>query len=123
RGGRVRAGFGTLPARSGCSGNPGPGAGLHVRMASPASCDLSPRRPRIGNIAGTGAFRAMRRRQAYHKSGRIKMKTTFTWVASGAFLAMTAVSAQADCAAELARLTEGGAASEGIAKDGSLAPL
>lgn len=51
------------------------------------------------------------------------MKATFTWVAGGAFLALTAVSAQADCAAELARLTEGGAAAEGISKDGSLAPL
>lgn len=51
------------------------------------------------------------------------MKATFTWMAGGAFLALTAVSAQADCAAELARLTEGGAASEGISKDGSLAPL
>ncbi|WEF24169.1 hypothetical protein [Paracoccus sp. S3-43] len=51
------------------------------------------------------------------------MKATFTWVASGAFLALTAVSAQADCAAELARLTEGGTATEGISKDGSLAPL
>lgn len=51
------------------------------------------------------------------------MKATFTWMAGGAFLALTAVSAQADCAAELARLTEGGMASEGIAKDGSLAPL
>lgn len=51
------------------------------------------------------------------------MKATVTWMASGAFFAMTAVAAQADCAAELARLTEGGAASEGISKDGSLAPL
>lgn len=51
------------------------------------------------------------------------MKATFTWVAGGAFLALTAVSAQADCAAELARLTEGGTATEGISKDGSLAPL
>lgn len=51
------------------------------------------------------------------------MKTTLTWVAGSAFLAMTAMSAQADCAAELARLTGGETASEGISKDGSLAPL
>ncbi|GHG18000.1 hypothetical protein GCM10017322_13610 [Paracoccus aerius] len=52
-----------------------------------------------------------------------EMKTTLTWVAGSAFLAMTAMSAQADCAAELARLTGGETASEGISKDGSLAPL
>ncbi|MDQ1900997.1 hypothetical protein RAH32_11135 [Paracoccus sp. WLY502] len=49
-----------------------------------------------------------------------------TGIVGAALLAMTAVSAQADCAAELARLTEGGAsgsASQGISKDGSLAPL
>ncbi|WP_295042486.1 hypothetical protein [uncultured Paracoccus sp.] len=50
------------------------------------------------------------------------MNTTWTWVAGGALLALTAVSAQADCAAELARLT-GGTATEGISKDGTLAPL
>lgn len=56
-----------------------------------------------------------------------KMKPITTGIVGATLLAMTAVSAQADCAAELARLTEGGSASgsasEGISKDGSLAPL
>lgn len=51
------------------------------------------------------------------------MKPMSTGIVGAALLAMTAVAAQADCAAELARLTEGGAATEGISKDGSLAPL
>ncbi|GGF53564.1 hypothetical protein GCM10011402_01970 [Paracoccus acridae] len=56
-----------------------------------------------------------------------QMKPMTTGIVGAALLAMTAVSAQADCAAELARLTEAGgasgSASEGISKDGSLAPL
>jgi hypothetical protein len=51
------------------------------------------------------------------------MKPISTGIVSAALLAMTALSAQADCAAELARLTGEGAAAEGISKDGSLAPL
>lgn len=56
------------------------------------------------------------------------MKPILTGAVGAVMLALSAVSAQADCAAELARLTEvattdGGAAEKGIAKDGSLAPL
>ncbi|MCZ0960272.1 hypothetical protein [Paracoccus benzoatiresistens] len=52
------------------------------------------------------------------------MKPICTGAIAAALLALTTVSAQADCAAELARMTEGGAAAGGgISKDGSLAPL
>ena len=51
------------------------------------------------------------------------MKPISTGIVGAALLTMTAFSAQADCAAELARLTGEGAAAEGISKDGSLAPL
>lgn len=51
------------------------------------------------------------------------MKPMSTGLVGAALLALTTVSAQADCAAELARLTEGGADAQGISKDGSLAPL
>ncbi|TBN42814.1 hypothetical protein EYE42_04685 [Paracoccus subflavus] len=48
----------------------------------------------------------------------------FTGVVGAALLALTTVAAQADCAAEIARLTTGGETSGGgLAKDGSLAPL
>ncbi|WP_237168320.1 hypothetical protein [Paracoccus shandongensis] len=51
------------------------------------------------------------------------MKPMSTGLVGAALLALTTVAAQADCAAELARLTGGGTAAEGISKDGSLAPL
>lgn len=60
------------------------------------------------------------------------MKPMFTGVVGAALLALTTVAAQADCAAEIARLSPGGETSgggfsaadtDGIAKDGSLAPL
>lgn len=51
------------------------------------------------------------------------MKPIRTGVVGAALLALTTVSAQADCAAEIARITTGAVASEGISKDGSLAPL
>ncbi|SNR54916.1 hypothetical protein EYF88_12700 [Paracoccus sediminis] len=58
------------------------------------------------------------------------MKPICTGAVAAALLALTTVAAQADCAAEIARLTTGGdasgsmaAESEGISKDGSLAPL
>ena len=40
------------------------------------------------------------------------MKPIYTGVVGAALLAMTTVAAQADCAAELASLTEGASASE-----------
>lgn len=52
------------------------------------------------------------------------MKPMFTGAVGAALLALTTVAAEADCAAEIARLTTGGETSGGgIAKDGSLAPL
>lgn len=51
------------------------------------------------------------------------MKPICTGLVGAALLALTTVSAQADCAAEIARVTAGAGASEGISKDGSLAPL
>lgn len=51
------------------------------------------------------------------------MKVMSTGLVGAALLAMTAVSAAADCAAELARLTGEEGATQGISKDGSLAPL
>ncbi len=51
------------------------------------------------------------------------MKPISTGIVGAALFAMTAVAAQADCAAELALLTGEAGATEGISKDGSLAPL
>lgn len=52
------------------------------------------------------------------------MKPIRTGIVGAALLALTTVSAQADCAAEIARLTAGEDTSGGgISKDGSLAPL
>ncbi|WP_347137985.1 hypothetical protein [Paracoccus sp. SSK6] len=50
------------------------------------------------------------------------MKPIYTGLVGAAFLALTGVAAQADCAADLAAMT-GGDHGGGISKDGSLAPL
>ncbi len=53
----------------------------------------------------------------------VRMKYHLTLAASCVFCALGAVAAQADCAADLARMTGAAGAEEGISKDGSLAPL